>query len=82
MGIIVVILLFVSIYGLFRFRSWAPRLSVIATALSLFCWPFSGAYAQSGLAFSISFLASYLWGAVIVLAFVQPLKKEFSDREG
>lgn len=57
-----------SVYGLFRFRPWAPRLSIFGTALLLCAVPFLGAMAQSGLATSISYLASYLWGAVMVLA--------------
>lgn len=72
----------VSSYGLFRFRPWAPRLAIWGTALALVCWPFAGAYAQSGLAIATSFLASYLWGAIVVLAYVGPLSAQFNRQDG
>lgn len=81
-GVFGVALLFASSYGLYRFRPWAPRLSLISTVLCLLCWSFSGAFAQSGVAIAISYFSSYLWGAVIILAYVQPLNTLFSRREG
>ena len=72
----------VSMYGLYRFRSWAPRLAIVGTVVALACWPFTGAFAQSGLAISMSYLASYLWGAVVVLAYVQPISAHFHRHEG
>jgi hypothetical protein len=72
----------VSTYGLFRFRPWAPRLAIWGTILALACWPFAGAYAQSGLAIATSFLASYLWGAIVVLAYVGPMSVQFNRRDG
>ena len=72
----------VSIYGLYRFRPWAPRLAVAGTVLALMCWPFLGAFVQSGFAISISSLGSYLWGAVVALAYVQPISAHFKRNAG
>ena len=82
LGVVGGILAFVSTYGLFRLRPWAPRLAVLGTVLALACWPFAGAYAQSGLAIATSFLASYLWGALVVLAYVGPISVQFNRRDG
>lgn len=82
LGVLGGIIALVSTYGLFRLRTWAPRLAVIGTVLALACWPFAGAYTQSGLAIAISFIASYLWGAIVVLAYVGPLSAQFNRRDG
>jgi hypothetical protein len=71
-----------SIYGLYQFRPWAPRWALVATVLAVLLWPFGGAYAQSGAAMGLNFLASYLWGAVVVLAHVPPLNAMFERRAG
>src|SRR5258708_27494685 len=53
---VVSLLLFIaSVYGLYCFRWWAPRLSVIATLAALVIWPLSGAIAQSGPAVAICY---------------------------
>ncbi len=71
------VLFVVSFYGLYRFRSWAPRLAVIGTAVLLLAVSFSGPLAQSGLAIAFSYLSSYLWGAAIFLAYVHPMRSHF-----
>ena len=81
-GGIGIVLLIVSTYGLYRFRAWAPRLSIIATMVLLLATPFSGALVQSGIAVTICYLSSYLWGAALVLSFVPPLSAQFKRRGG
>ncbi len=66
-----------SAYGLYRFRPWAPRLAVAGTVLALISSAFMGAFAQSGYTAAISSVASCLWGAVIFLAYVQPISDQF-----
>lgn len=75
LSIVAIVLLIVSYYGLFMLRRWAPMVAVVFTILSLVCYPLMGAVAQSGLAVSISYFASYLWGAIIVLAFIKPFDR-------
>ena len=65
---------FASVYGLYRFRSWAPRIAVVGTALILLAYPLFGTFAQSGVAVSLSYLASYLWGALLVLGYAPTYK--------
>lgn len=77
LGLVGGICALVSTYGLFRFRPWAPRVALWGTVLALACWPFAGVCAQSGLAIATSFLASYLWGAIVVLAYVGPISAQF-----
>ena len=71
-------LVLIATYGLYKFRHWAPRLGLIGTAVTLLAWPTFGAGVQSGLAASISYAASYLWGASLVLAHVSPYKAWFA----
>ena len=71
-----------STYGLYRVRPWAPRLALVTTVLAVLMWPFGGAFAQSGAAIGLNFLASYLWGAAVVLAHVPPLNSMFERRDG
>jgi hypothetical protein len=71
------LLYFASLYGLYRFRSWAPRMAVVGTALILIGSSVTGTSAQSGVAASLSYLASYLWGAVLVLSYVPSFKNQF-----
>ena len=72
----------VSTYGLYRFRRWAPRLAVIGTALTVLAWPALGFSGQSGLAVALSYLASYLWGGVVMLSYVAPYRSWFTDDGG
>ena len=61
-----------SLFGLYQFRPWAPRVAIVGTALTLVVFPLVGAHTQSGLAQSLSYLASYLWGAVLLIACTSP----------
>lgn len=69
-------------YGLYRFRSWAPRLALVATALGFLFAVFLGGYAQSGLALALGYLSSNLWGAVLLLSFVPPFSLNFRRHDG
>jgi MFS family permease len=71
-----------SIHGLYRFRPWAPRSALVTTVLAVLVWPIGGAFAQSGAAVGLNFLASYLWGAAVVLAHLPPLNSMFERRDG
>jgi hypothetical protein len=71
---------FVSAFGLYQFRPWAPRVGLICTALTLLLFPLVGATVQSGLAMSLGYVSSYLWGAVIVMAYAAPYKAWFARR--
>ena len=81
LGIVSAVLYVASIYGLYRFRSWAPRLSIITTVILIVVCPFTGVWVQSGVTVSFSYLASYLWGAVLVLPFTPPLKARFAQHD-
>lgn len=70
-------LVLAATYGLYQFRHWAPRIGLVGTVLTLFAWPAFGASAQSGVSVSISYAASYLWGAVLVLSHVPPYSAWF-----
>ena len=76
--ILAFVLLIASTYGLYKFRRWAPRLALVSTAVALLIGPFMGAFAQSGYSISLSYMASYLWGAVLVLIYVPPLNSKFN----
>lgn len=67
-----------SVYGLYRFRSWAPRTAVASTALLLLACPLMGTFAQSGVVTALFELASYLWGAVLVLGYIPAFKDWFA----
>ena len=71
---------FVSLFGLYGFRPWAPRLALFGTAVTVVALLFTGTNVQSGPALAISVLASYLWSAVVVLAMVDPMKSRFVRR--
>lgn len=71
-GIPALVVYLASLFGLYQFRPWAPRVAIVGTALTLVNFPLIGAQTQSGVAQSLSYLASYLWGAVLVLACTSP----------
>lgn len=78
---IALVLYIASMYGLYRFRPWAPRIALICTAVVLVIPPLGGASAQSGVAIAAAYLSSYLWGAAIALAYVSPISARFSRRD-
>ena len=81
LGVCTVVFGIASTYGLYQIRPWAPRLALVTTVLAVLVWPVGGAFAQSGAAMALNFLASYLWGAAVVLAHLPPLNSMF-ERAG
>lgn len=71
------LMVLIATYGLYQFRAWAPKLGLIGTGLMLLVTPALGAMAQSGLCITMSYVASYLWGAALVLCFVAPYREWF-----
>lgn len=61
-----------SIYGLFRLRSWAPKWTFVSTVLGLVVSAFDIASVQSGLAMAFLYLASYMWGAILLICCSKP----------
>jgi hypothetical protein len=72
-----VILLIPSYYGLYRFCPWAPRLAIWMSVIDIILCTLSDVWMQSGIASALSTIASYLWGAVLVLCYVPPLNSQF-----
>ena len=73
----VLVVYLVSLFGLFKFRSWAPRVSIAGTLLTVLVWPLFGTMAMSGLSLAISYFASYLWGAVLLAAYTPTIRQHF-----
>jgi uncharacterized membrane protein (DUF2068 family) len=67
----------IAMYGLYRFRRWAPRLAVVGTVISLLALPVFNFTSQSGFASALISISSILWGAVVVLCFVEPYRTWF-----
>lgn len=78
LGLVGAMLSLAAVYGLYRFRSWAPRIGVAGTALLLLACSLMDTFVQSGVAAALSTLASYLWGAVLVLGYVPSFKDQFA----
>lgn len=70
----------VATYGLYRFRCWAPRLAAIGTVGVLLACPLLGTWAQSGVALSFGYAASYLWGGIITASYLQPYREWFAKQ--
>lgn len=61
-----------SIYGLLRFRPWAPAFALWSGLAACLLLAFIGSMVLSGLSYAASALGSGLWGAVIVLPYCAP----------
>lgn len=61
-----------SIYGLLRFRPWAPGFALWSGLAACLLLAFIGSLVLSGLSYAASALGSGLWGAVIVLPYCAP----------
>ncbi len=72
-----IISIFVSLYGLFAFRYWAPKFALATTMLGVVASVFLSPSLISSPAEAISELSSYTWGACLVLAFVPPYSHWF-----
>ena len=71
----------VSLYGLWFFRRWGPRLAVGITVLAYLIYPFLGYNLSSGLASTLTDVSTLLWGIVLAMAFLPPLKERFMHAE-
>lgn len=61
-----------QVYGLLRFRSWAPKLAIGLSVASYALMPFYGPAVYSGLTATAMSLGSALWGMVVLLPYVSP----------
>lgn len=70
-AIVILIINAVSTVGLYLLRSWAPKLSLIVTLISL---PFGLCMelAMSGLAATLFIISCMAWGAILAIAFFAP----------
>lgn len=66
-----------AMYGLYRFRRWAPRLAVVGTVISLLALPVFNFTSQSGFASAFISLSTSLWGAAVVLCYIDPYRAWF-----
>ena len=68
----------VSLYGLWFFRRWGPQLAVGLTVLAYLVYPFLGYNLSSGIASTLTDISTLLWGIVLAMAFLPPLRERFS----
>lgn len=68
----VLVALPVNMYGLLRFKPWAPKFSIWFSVLSYVLVPFMGVSVHSGLSAAAMALGSMLWGIVVVLPYASP----------
>lgn len=61
-----------QIYGLLRFRPWAPRFAIWLSVACYILMPFYGASVYSGISSTALSLGSMLWGMVVLLPYVSP----------
>jgi hypothetical protein len=71
-----------AVVGLYLFRSWAPRLAVISTPLVMLVTVLMGPVVVSGWGMMLADLSSILWGIVVVLPYLSPLKERFAKPAG
>lgn len=71
------VVLIVATYGLFFFKKWGPSLSVTATVLSVLATAVGPFGLFSGPAFALLDLASYAWGAAIIVCYLEPYRGWF-----
>ena len=71
-----------AVVGLYLFRSWAPRLAVISTPLLMLVTVLKGPVVVSGWGMALADLSSILWGIVVVLPYLSPLKESFARQDG
>ena len=67
-----------ALYGVFRFRPWAPRLAVFATASMVFVYFIPNVNSiGSGLSNSLGSIGETLWGATLAAMYFSSIKKCF-----
>lgn len=79
--IIFVLLILVSLIttyvGLFRFSSWAPRMTVFTTLLGTLSLPVMGVSVSSGWEAMLTDLSTTFWGVILALVYFSPIKDKF-----
>lgn len=78
---VLVALMVVVYYGLYRLRPWAPKWALWSTILSFPLVIFGDTVIQSGFASVALYVASYCWGAVLTLVFLPPFSHQFKRKE-
>lgn len=81
-GLVLLFFWLLACYGLYSFRSWAPRLALGVSVISLAVYPLLGVSVVSGWAMVFADMANTAWGAVLALAYLSPLKEAFVTWEG
>lgn len=66
-------------FGLFFFRPWAPKLSLVGTVLTVPTLMLLGVNLSSGVAAALSYASTGLWGAVLLLSFLPEYRSWFRD---
>lgn len=77
-GVVLLLLWVVSWVTLWRFSSPAPYLYAAVWAGSLVLGPLGGPHISTGVGESFSVMSSSVTGAILALAFLSPLREEFS----
>jgi hypothetical protein len=67
-----------SAVGLYLFKPWAPRFSIILTVGAIVYMPVFGGVTNSGLSFTVIELSNILWGVLLTVAYVTPIKERFA----
>lgn len=62
----------ICVYGLLRFRRWAPRFVFWSTAASYLPLLVGAPILQSGFGFAMTGIAGMVWGAIIMLTYFDP----------
>jgi hypothetical protein len=78
--VIVAVLTITGTVGLYRFKQWGPTVALWATIAAFAVYPIYGSTLLSPLGSFILSIAEMSWGAVLALAFLSPLRKEFQNR--
>lgn len=77
MGLITLLVAFaVNVYGLMRFKQWAPKFSIWISVACYVVLPFMGVTVMSGITYAAMSLGSALWGIVVVLPLVSPAVRQ------
>lgn len=61
-----------AFYGMLRFRKWAPKFNVAITVIGMIAMCFTGPVLMSSLNYSMVSIGSFLYGAVLFMAFYVP----------
>jgi hypothetical protein len=79
-GLLVLVAALVSLYGLYLFRGWAPRLALAVSVGTVVLYPLGGVSVSSGWAGALMEISTMLWGAVLAFTYSAPLKDRFGGQ--